>query len=742
MPVTNPRPEHEGNTRRDIARQRRSAASVIADGYPNFPTQANNDELTLEDDGYAMSFTKGLRHGDNGILEQNAHYGSLVEAINQALATDFTAMQRGITPARMPKTTYSGDALDRENELPTWRGWESPRAGHYYSLEGPDTDAVCMPPAPELGSIELDAEIAEVYALALLRDTSFSDISSSTTATTPSGIAVDDIVDALSGVEWYSDKSAGGLSLQERRRRAARFESHAEHDVNNPPNDCIFLRKDVFRGSSPGVRSGPYVSQFMLQGTQMVRDASGDPTLFSDASIRYGSQEIDQKVTYFPAAVDYMLHWNSYLDVQNGADFGDVNRRSHLPRRFINTPRDLATYVRFDQLYQAYLNACIFMLNDTKKFKFQQPIEDLTGMSGPGFPDRSAADSRQAFATFGGPHILSLMTEVSTRCLKAVRRQKYNYHRRARPERVGALLTLDAGALTETVAQDALSNSTRATLGTMRARLEPLLSLVNTHNKSRRADDSIREDRPPRADGTTPATREHADPHLRNDAQQLDPANWDDDKNFLLPMAFAEGSPMHPSYGAGHATVAGGCVTMLKAFFHTVENDGSPSPWPTGLPIVEVENGSAGQKLRDISLTDTSLASDPLSISGELNKLAANISIARNMAGVHFYTDYYESLRMGERITTAILIEHFTQIDEPVELNFHSFDGDCIHIHKDDNGTQTHIMIKDCQGAELQFDDWWTRHHPEPSIGFARQNIRDVRDHQEKLDSTRRSVSA
>jgi hypothetical protein len=35
----------------------------------------------------------------------------------------------------------------------------------------------------------------------------------------------------------------------------------------------------------------------------------------------------------------------------------------------------------------------------------------------------------------------------------------------------------------------------------------------------------------------------------------------------LLPMAFQEGSPMHPSYGAGHATVAGACVTILKAFF-------------------------------------------------------------------------------------------------------------------------------------------------------------------------------
>ena len=36
---------------------------------------------------------------------------------------------------------------------------------------------------------------------------------------------------------------------------------------------------------------------------------------------------------------------------------------------------------------------------------------------------------------------------------------------------------------------------------------------------------------------------------------------------YLLPQVFPEGSPLHPSYGAGHATVAGACVTIAKAFF-------------------------------------------------------------------------------------------------------------------------------------------------------------------------------
>ena len=44
---------------------------------------------------------------------------------------------------------------------------------------------------------------------------------------------------------------------------------------------------------------------------------------------------------------------------------------------------------------------------------------------------------------------------------------------------------------------------------------------------------------------------------------------WCNQPEGLLPVAFQEGSPMHPAYGAGHATVAGACVTILKAFFDT-----------------------------------------------------------------------------------------------------------------------------------------------------------------------------
>ena len=161
-------------------------------------------------------------------------------------------------------------------------------------------------------------------------------------------------------------------------------------------------------------------------------------------------------------------------------------------------------------------------------------------------------------------------------------------------------------------------------------------------------------------------------------------------KNFLLPMAFPEGSPMHPSYGAGHATVAGACVTVLKAFFRTVEG---PSWARTPFAWVSTTKDAEG-----------------LSLEGELNKLAANISIGRDFGGVHFYSDYFESLRLGERIAVGILQEQMLNYNEPVSMRFHSFDGDRVTVSTDGR-LDARIAVEDHEGTEtIETADWWLRH--------------------------------
>ena len=683
------RPLPEGAARNRIANQRRSTASDYASGYAAVPTEGNADESELQDEHFVASFTKGLPHDDFGQLVDDNDYIALVNQINEQDADSFDNVDRGLSDSKPSRTRRQGGRADGSDIQ--WRGWESPRAGHYYDLQGPDADSVGMPPAPELGTEELSAEMAEVYALALLRDVPFADITDCSGGDADTGITTQQVLGAMKALSWFSGSDALGLSLQQRRRRAARRLDHGvDFPIDSPPENVAFEDVHAFRGSGPAAKAGPYVSQFMLLGNTM--SSAGDHV--TDSSIAYGRQVIDQKIETFATHRDFMLHWNAYLDVQNGGDFGvDTGDAVEQTRRFISTPRDLAAYVRYDALYQAYLNACLYMLGQPE-FGIQQPVDNpYSGKPGPGFPDGPGPDdgarppSRQAFAAFGGPHILSLVTEVATRCLKAVRRQKFNYHRRARPERIGALLTLKGtqGQDGSNDVSSALGSKTSSLLATMlgEGNLGPLLTLVDTHNRSRKANG-------------------HADRHL-DFSTEADPDWFATASNYLLPMAFAEGSPMHPSYGAGHATVAGGCITMLKAFFHTTDACGKSLPWPAALtPRQAVADGSA--------LVPAPNA-DGMTISGELNKLAANISIARNMAGVHYYTDYYESLRMGERIATGILIEQMKQYNEPVEFSFESFDGDHVHLLKNDfDYAEPRVYIHDSTGVEAGLDNWWHRH--------------------------------
>jgi hypothetical protein len=134
--------------------------------------------------------------------------------------------------------------------------------------------------------------------------------------------------------------------------------------------------------------------------------------------------------------------------------------------------------------------------------------------------------------------------------------------------------------------------------------------------------------------------------------------------SFLLPMAFPEGSPTHPSYTAGHATVAGACVTVLKAIFDT-ENRNIPNP------VVPTADGSA--------LVPYTGA--PLTIEGELNKLASNIATGRNVAGVHWRSDAYESLRLGQKVAVSILQEQTLLHNETKpSYIFRGFDGERIVV--------------------------------------------------------------
>jgi hypothetical protein len=85
--------------------------------------------------------------------------------------------------------------------------------------------------------------------------------------------------------------------------------------------------------------------------------------------------------------------------------------------------------------------------------------------------------------------------------------------------------------------------------------------------------------------------------------------------------------------------IAGACATVLKAWFS--ENWVLPS---CSLPNVD------GMALAPYSGPD-------LTIGGELDKLAENIAVGRNFAGVHWRSDGMAGLRLGETFAIHFLRE-------------------------------------------------------------------------------------
>ena len=581
--------------------------------------KANGDEQRYAGDQYFMSFTKGLPH--------NPYTGLLQEA------QDFVAFRRAIDDGFIDP--FSGNSFVRHgakfevvgNQVQTFasppnnfRQWEAPTAGVVYDLQGPDAQAVTMAPAPPLmiapgvPNPELILEMAEVYELAILRDKPFNRFEDG--RNDPDILGSIERLNALEYITNYSEQTGRPRKL---------------NDSN------LFSPQTVFRGSSPGVEVGPYLSQFLLIGNA---DVNGTGNI-ADGQITYGVLNIDQRVPIADPRIDYMISMADYVAVQRGLrppqETYVAGAGGRPERRFISTPRDLATYVHYDALYEAYLNACIILLG--MGTPFDPAFDHLSGV-GEFAGNARTRKNAGGFALYGGPHILNLVTEVATRGLKAVRFQKFNNHIRLRPEALAARVELmrlvdDAG----TISSDQVPPGLQSDIRLFRAGLQPTLDAI--------------------ASGPGKGT-------------------------YFLPMAFPEGSPMHPAYGAGHATVAGACVTILKAFFDTstVLADS-----PTGGVFKRYESGDTPIVYRAPGRKNASnplVAKSPdkfLTLEGELNKLAANISIGRDMAGVHYFTDYYDSIRMGEEIALGILEEQaLTYLTDPFVLSVPTFDGDIVRI--------------------------------------------------------------
>jgi hypothetical protein len=422
-----------------------------------------------------------------------------------------------------------------------------------FELLGTDSAQLTMPPAPAFASAEEASEMVELYWMALLRDVNFDDYATNSLA----------------------QEAADDLSNQPAFR--------------GPKENGRVTPQTLFRDSFPGCTVGPYISQFLLRNTA------------------YGAQRIDQRIQARLEETDYMTIFADWLENQNGCNPANltVPPATQAALRFIRDGRDLSHYVRLDILYQAFMVAGLILLNGvtlnetTNPFLFRFPFDEKNP-----YGPRGSTPVQAAFASFGNPHIMTLVTMPVPHALKAVWYQKWRVHRRLRPEEFGGRLEAERLNLSESpIHPDLTQRST-------------VLPKIATKFGS-----------------------------------------------YLLPQAAPEGSPLHASYGSGHAVVAGACITMLKAFFDesTVIQE----------PLV-INPDDGGQTTRFYEGPDRDL----LTVGGELNKLASNIATGRNIMGVHWRTDGVEAIKLGERVAISILADMFHTYGEPFEgFSLTKFDG-------------------------------------------------------------------
>jgi hypothetical protein len=360
--------------------------------------------------------------------------------------------------------------------------------------------------------------------------------------------------------------------------------------------------------SSLSVFRGPKVNGRVTPATLLRGFTAGDTvgpyiSQFLLRPVPFGAQYVEQRMRTLLPGTDFLTQYDDWLANQNGTKPSSAAQFDST-RRFIRNGRDLAQWVHIDVLYQAYFNAMLIMLQPP------DASDELTG-GGLGVPLNPGnpylrSQNQEGFGTFGPPGIATAVAEIASRALKTVWYQKWAVHRRLRPEAYGGLV----------------------------------------HNTMTQA----------------------AKYPIHNDVLNSQALNRVKGKygSYLLPMVFPEGCPLHPSYGAGHATVAGACVTILKALFD--ESFVIPNPVvPTadGLALTPYTGPDAGR----------------LTVGGELNKLAANIAIGRNIAGVHWRSDYAASLRLGQAFAISVLRDQRLTYQENFDgFTFTGFDGEKVAV--------------------------------------------------------------
>ena len=394
------------------------------------------------------------------------------------------------------------------------------------------------------------------------------------------------------------------------------------------PRDGSLDASTVFRGLLPGTGTGPHVSQLLWKDVPRgaIPQSQRIRVLASEAADGTGDAEV------VGTGPDYLTDWETWLRVQRGVPVSRTNPPPTLVdaggdpdetiTRHVITGRDLANKVRRQVPYLAIRDAAEVLLGMGAPFDRRIPYRQ----SGQESETAGTPGIRTSIPVinFGAHDVLESVVSVFDLAQTAAWYRKWLVHRRLRPEEYAGRLEAE------------------------RRGVGGPFDLPTT-------------------------LRESAAPARVADAHGTS----------LLPQAYTEGCPTHPSYPAGHSVVAGATVTILKAMF-----DGQ-HPIPTEELVVPVADGTAEgemagggtttvQLTRLAPVTEVSTAlgatadsvaearTETITVNDELNKLATNVALGRNWAGIHYRSDGIEGLLLGEQVAVRYLQDHLRSTDLPV----------------------------------------------------------------------------
>jgi hypothetical protein len=351
---------YKSNSRANASCQyRMSAAQAEKSNVAQAPD--NGDAGRFSD--FSGTWSKCLRHDALGIPNSAASL-SLVNALGTGKFSDFERILVGNPGGTHPTAGLNG-----------------PQTSLAYDLEGRDSHATVIPPAPSVTSAESAAEAVEHYWAALMRDVNFTDYPASSLAA-------------------QACADLNNLSF---------IRSNQNNEFPYPVTPQNLFRGQIVPGDSSV--QGPYLSQFLLQ-----------PTFFG--ALPFPAQ-YQRFLSVSEGGADFMTDPTEYLHVQNGG-VPNFDLAYDPTYRFLRMGRDLAAYTHVDVLYQAYFTAFFVLAGIGAPLNAGNPYH--------------GSPTEHGFGTLDGVDAAATLAAMATRALKAAWFHKWVVNLRPRPEEYGALV--------------------------------------------------------------------------------------------------------------------------------------------------------------------------------------------------------------------------------------------------------------------------------------------------------------